>query len=957
MITPRRTRLVRVADLQTFRRVVASLALDAGVPPADRLVVVPSRSAARELARLHAGAPWPDLVTREQLYERLQARLDPVPVRLTPFDREAAIRAASAQAAGNGAAPPFVLRPGLIAEIVRFYDQLRRQRQSVDRFEALLLDSLSGNPDDRGAERMVRQTRFLAATYRAYEARLSSLDAFDEHRLREHLIASAPHDPIRHILVSVGDWIGDVDGLFPADFDLLTRLPGLQAIDLVATSGLLASGFHQRVHEWLPGLEEVDAAAAGVLAPSSCPVLIVPEGTEPALAFVRRDREEELTAVARCVTAEPTRVLPAGVVFNRPLPYLYAAGDVFESAGLKFETHDALPLAAEPYAAAVDLVVQFVLSAFARADAVALLRSPHFEWSREGCQVTREAITALDRLLIESRYLGELERLRGLAGMFSADAPGDLAETARPAFEAMCEAATELAPLVDPAPLSGQVGRLAAFLASHARPLGDRHARARAAIAGLLASLGAAYAAHGDPEATVETIAPELRRWIEDETFVPECEEAALRLLDAQAARYADVRQLFVVGLVEGEWPDRPSRNIFYPPGLLATLGWPSEADRRGAGLAAFVDLLRSPLESVRLSTFLLDDEALVEASTLVDEAGNAGLNLQADRGAPTGRVFDDEMLSLDPPQPDTLPAGVREWVDLRTRRTAGADARYHGEAGGGARPAVVSVSAVETYLTCPFKYFARHVLRLEDEPDDDEVMDPKRQGQFVHRVFEQFFREWDGDERGAITPETLADAHALFERVAEACLDGLSEEEAALERTRLLGSPVAPGLADAVFRMEAERPVPVVRRELEFKLKGLFTFDGPGGPRRLEIRGVADRVDVLADGTFRLIDYKLGRAPNKTRALQLPIYALCAEQKLQERLGEAAYIAFREPKRIVPLFTARSDRDQVLRSAAERLVTAVDAIEAGHFPPTPEDVFLCSFCGYTAVCRKDYVE
>ena len=89
-----------------------------------------------------------------------------------------------------------------------------------------------------------------------------------------------------------------------------------------------------------------------------------------------------------------------------------------------------------------------------------------------------------------------------------------------------------------------------------------------------------------------------------------------------------------------------------------------------------------------------------------------------------------------------------------------------------------------------------------------------------------------------------------------------LSETEAALERTRLLGSPAAAGLGDAVFRMEAERPVAVVERLLEYRLKGDFVVATCDGPRIVSLSGKADRIDLLADGTFRLIDYKLGWPP-----------------------------------------------------------------------------------------------
>src|SRR5207248_4408425 len=139
--------------------------------------------------------------------------------------------------------PPFRLRPGLIAEMGRFYDQLCRQRQPIERFEQILAESLGRDVDlDRGAARMLQQTRFLGAVYRAYDARLSRQPFVDEHSLRELLIRTPAPDPVRHLIVTVADWIADDAGLHRADFDLLTRLPGLESIHVVSTARLLASG-------------------------------------------------------------------------------------------------------------------------------------------------------------------------------------------------------------------------------------------------------------------------------------------------------------------------------------------------------------------------------------------------------------------------------------------------------------------------------------------------------------------------------------------------------------------------------------------------------------------------------------------------------------------------------------------------------------------------------------------
>ena len=232
-----------------------------------------------------------------------------------------------------------------------------------------------------------------------------------------------------------------------------------------------------------------------------------------------------------------------------------------------------------------------------------------------------------------------------------------------------------------------------------------------------------------------------------------------------------------------------------------------------------------------------------------------------------------------------------------------------------------------------------------------------------MHGVFERFFQEWQAQGHRAITLTNLHLARQLFEAQVDRELGELGEAEAALERTRLLGSPAAAGLGDAVFRMEAERPVPVVERLLEFKLTLPFSLTIDGAARMMPLRGKLDRIDLLDDGTFRLIDYKLGWPPDRGTALQLPVYGLWAEQQLtRERgrhwtLGEAVYLAFKGPRRVVPLFSSRrGPRRAFWPPPASVWLAHSIAIAAGQFPPSPDDVYRCETCSFTAVCRKDYV-
>jgi RecB family exonuclease len=182
------------------------------------------------------------------------------------------------------------------------------------------------------------------------------------------------------------------------------------------------------------------------------------------------------------------------------------------------------------------------------------------------------------------------------------------------------------------------------------------------------------------------------------------------------------------------------------------------------------------------------------------------------------------------------------------------------------------------------------------------------------------------------------------------------------VQRTRLLGSAADEGLAEAVFQAEAEWETPVVERLLEHSLEGQFEIQGETETRRVALRGKADRIDLLEDRTFRIIDYKLSRAPDRKQALQLPIYTVCTVQHLRRTRGEewepgqAGYIAFGQERQFVPMLPRGKSRDAMLVDAQTRLLDAVDRIERGEFPPTPVDSMMCTRCAHAGVCRKDYV-
>ena len=986
MITPRTTRLVRAADLQSFRSVLAALATDGSPLDArDRLVIVPTRAAAAHLVRSiedrmggsACAVVLPDFVTRGELSERLFNRLSEAhaePSPYTPAEREALLTVACRTAMAAGADPPFRVRPGLVAAMLEFFDSLKRHQKTIDDFDRLTMTRLeAGSGLDRGADRLIRQTQFFVAAFRDFEKRCVDAGGVDEHTMRAEVLTTSADRPVRHIVVAVRDRAGDPYGLHAVDWDVLARVPGLERLDVVVTDTTLAGAFHERIHQWLPGIEEVRldppstrASAGQAASPSPEPVLVV--SSSGAHVQTARDREEEVAAFARWVRATSratdARMLDRmALVVRQRLPYVYLATEVFRSAGIPCQMFDALPLAAEPYAAALDVVFSFVSANFARVPAIALLRSPHFTFpARDTDSLRAGDVAALDRELSEAGYLGDLETLDRLVQSWQSDG-SHAPEGARKAGVVLCGVARELVPLRSSAGVAMHLDCLLAFLTAHdSRPGPDpdpedflraRQLRARAAVRALLRALRDAYVRFDGTIAEFDEIAAMVRRGIEAHTFAPRSGDTGVHLVDAESARFGEFEFVQLAGLVDGEWPDRPRRNIFYSPAILRDLGWPADVDRVEGARASFVDLLRLPSKQLVASTFSLELDSIVGPSTFVDEIDNALYTVAA------ARVFEYEALGLDPINTTALSEGARAWAERRLQTPA--DPALRGRTAGHVTKAY-SVSALERYQDCPFKFFASDVLKLDELPEDEPALSPRARGRFIHEVFQRFFQQWDERGGGTITSERMDEARAVFCEAAEPLLDRLADADAALERSRLFGSAISVGIVDVVLGLEAARPVEVIERWLEYRLEGEFSLGAAGG-RRIPLKGVADRIDLLADRRLRVIDYKSGYAPQPRRALQVPVYALCAQERLAEQRGgdwtvdEAAYVAFSGKRSLVPVIKAgKADQDEVLTEARTRLLDIIEGVERGEFPPRPHEPRICTYCAYPSVCRKDYV-
>ncbi len=990
-MSPRTITLVQAADLDAWQRVLVALCRTGdGAAASARLLIVPSRHAGEQFRRTlehrtlvhdegvphalaaaldvpavppgHARAVIaPRTVTRDDWYEHWSALTGLDRPLASPMAREVLMAAAARSRVDAGDAAPFFIRPGLVAEMVQLHAALHRLGHDLDDAAALLMPELEADAaSDRGAARLLEQTRFLWAVFAAYDVRLRATGLADERDVRAACLRSPSAFAGLHVVVAVPDHHGAAHGLWPADLRLLASLP-LARLDVVYTRRQGAAGQDRRWRESFPEARciAVDAQRAPVTRLE----------TSGARWFACRDREEEVLLFARRVKAAPSAQLPAtALVYRRPLPYLYLAQHVLGAAGIPFETRETLPLAAEPWAAALDVLMDSVLADHTRAALVAVLRHPQLRFvDAAGAPLDPAAVLAFDRLLARDRYLGGAAHLAALAqqwrGGQTAGRRRDL-PAAIAVAEVACRLVERLGPLRERAPAADHLRTLSDVLETLTMPAdemaqGDlsRIRRVRAATRLVIEGLRDVYDAHDTRPVAAREVFAVLRRWMEGRTFAPSRDGHGVQVLDLDAAGFGHFERIRIVGLIDGEWPEASARNVFYPGFLLTRLGWADERARAAATRAAFADLLELPSDAVGVSVPALEQDAVVRPSALLDELAAFGpsreLPVPADEAqAP---VTPDAAMLTTPIPVEALEESseARSWLDWRLSRGASPPPGYTSALD----PLKHSVTAVERYEQCPFQYFAATVLSLEEEPEDEAGLPSRDAGVFVHDVLRACYDAWQARGRVAIRAEDLPEARAVFAEVAERALAKLAPADRALERLRLFGSAVATGLLEKVLRVEVEAFGDVLERRLEVEIDGHVTVAREDADaRRIALRGRIDRVDLTAGGGIRVIDYKSGRKPQQAN-LQPAVYALALLEQRGAHAGTvhvapSGYVALKE---VAPWSAVIKDTESAHRTARD-FGEAVDAIERGEFPVRPQNVFRCRFCDYGSVCRKDYV-
>jgi ATP-dependent helicase/nuclease subunit B len=652
-----------------------------------------------------------------------------------------------------------------------------------------------------------------------------------------------------------------------------------------AGSDKVAAAFHAA---WLVQEPPIKTRAAELA--SACPL-------SPLRGRVGLCPAPHLEAEARAVTSWVAERLGAG---QRSIALIALDRETSRRVRALLERMDVLvsdetgwTLSTTAAAAVIDRWLECFARDFPHVEMLDLLKSPFLLGEAAARQ---DAVLAFE---LAMRHQGVSQGMSEMRHLAQAHVPAAL-----PWLDALASAARSFAK--SRASLSTWLGRLE-------QSLGQLHAleplKADAAGASVLSTLDQF---RRELAADTEKFSfSEWRRWLnralESASFVDQRVSSPIVLTSLPAARGRRFEAVAVIGADASRLPGSPGSGLFNQT-TRAQLGLPTFADQARQSVEDLIPLLASGPALLSWQSWHEDEPN--PASPLVNR-------LQALHQAAWGCALETQSAAEPPAQQSTPPEPIRQ-------PAPGVPASR--------LPDHYSPSAYQTLLDCPYRFFARSVLNLQELDEADEALDKSDYGTALHDILKRFH---DADP-----PQEREAALALLREYSEAEFARLPAYTAAAWRARWEG--FQPAYIDAWLAHIAEG---WRYQSGETDFETLHTVPGLGEVR---LHGRVDRIDRREDNLY-VFDYKTANAANLKRklkdpgeAVQLPFYAWLCE-------AAAAFL----PLDNDPVTALTLDGETDVEAISLRLPRLLEAIASGAPLPANGVDAVCQYCEARGLCRK----
>ncbi len=249
--------------------------------------------------------------------------------------------------------------------------------------------------------------------------------------------------------------------------------------------------------------------------------------------------------------------------------------------------------------------------------------------------------------------------------------------------------------------------------------------------------------------------------------------------------------------------------------------------------------------------------------------------------------------------------------------------------------PAGVSISAYNSLVACPYQFYARHILRLNELDEVQEAIEKRDYGDLVHKILQRFHERYP-----QVNGHPAEEMNATLRRISEEVFEDLLQQD--FEARAWLARWFKSLPAYIEWQMDNERQG---WRYAESETPFDWQLEG------IRLRGRIDRLDARGEENL-VLDYKTQSEQvlrNKLKEpgedVQLACYAYAHEA------AGAAFVSIENGK--VKMVEPRHDVPQLAQLNAERLVHVMERIRGGAGLPANGIDQACAHCEVRGVCRK----
>ena len=259
--------------------------------------------------------------------------------------------------------------------------------------------------------------------------------------------------------------------------------------------------------------------------------------------------------------------------------------------------------------------------------------------------------------------------------------------------------------------------------------------------------------------------------------------------------------------------------------------------------------------------------------------------------------------------------------------------------------PQEISASGYASLMACPYQYFARHVLHLNELEEVQIALEKRDFGTLAHQILYQFHHR-----------------HPLFSE------DDPAQLEASLRSIsqHIFAPLLRRNYLSRAWLSQWEKLIPsYLQWQTEREAQGWHWHAGELDARipyhlangaQLTLKGRLDRLDTGPTG-HAVLDYKMKNKSALVKQLkqagedvQLPVYALLAG----ELATEAAYISFDQDQ--VEMVPGEEDIQTLAQQVATRLQSLFEELYAGAGLPAHGAETVCAVCEMEGLCRRSYL-